>query len=124
MKRLLNLALWIGALVAVIMAAWLFHRPPLVTVVVVNSSEKPIQWAHVVHRHGTQPTEVVQPIGAIAVGERRTIRYRSPGESEYELTVHFADGSEVRGGAGYAETGSRFTETVSATAISSSQESY
>jgi hypothetical protein len=124
MKRLFKLALWIAALVAVILAAWIFHRPSLVTVVVVNASKKPIQWAHLVHKGGVQPTEGVQPVGAIAIGERRTIHYRSPSESEYELTVHFADGSEVRGGAGYAEAGSRFTETVSDTGISSRQEGY
>jgi len=121
MKRLGSLLFWAAALVALIVAGRFFLRPPVVTVVVVNASKKPIQWAHLVHKHGVNRAAGVQPIGAIPVGESRTVRYRSPGESEYELTVHFTDGSEVRGGAGYAEAGYRCTETVSDTRISGDQ---
>src|SRR5262245_12574790 len=121
MKRLGGLLVGVVMLVAVILAGWLFLRPPLVTITVVNASKKHIQWVDVLHTHGSTQTPAVQPVGAIPVGGSRTVRYRSPGESEYELAVHFADGTEVRGGAGYAEAGARFTETVSVTRISSEQ---
>lgn len=119
MRRPLRLLLSVALLLAAIAGGWVFLRPPLVTIVLVNASRKPVQWVQIAHRHGWPKVEEVQPLGAIPIGESRTVRYRSPGESEYDLTVHFADGSEVKGGAGYAEAGYRFTETISDTSIRS-----
>lgn len=119
-RRRPSLLLSVAGLVAAIVAGLVFLRPPPpVTIVIVNASGKPIQWAEVVHTHRASRIEGIQPIGPIAVGETKTVQYPSRGESQFKLTVHFADGSEVRGGAGRAKPGYRFTETVLASKIGS-----
>ena len=119
-KRPPSLLLSVAGLVAAIIAGVLFVRPARdVTTDILNASGKPIQWAEVVYTVGAAPAELVQPVGPVAAGETKTVRYSSRAKSHYRLIVHFADGSEVKGGAGHARAGNRFTETVLASMIGS-----
>jgi hypothetical protein len=114
----------VAVLAAVAVAWWFLRRSSTVTVVIVNASSKTIEWARVDHLHGVNPVPKVESVGPIPVGKKKAIRYPTGSESSYSLTVHFADGSEVKGGSGYAESGENFTDTVSDSAISSERGRY
>lgn len=89
------------------MGAWLMLRPVSpVTVVIRNGTTKPIASIRLEHERGV---EILRGLGQGATG---TIRFQAGGETSYRLRVQFADGSEVSGGARYAEAGYSFTETV------------
>jgi len=93
---------------------WLALMPiPPVTVVVRNSSAKPITAVRLEHERGVETVE------NLAHGEVRTIQFMAGGETSYTLRVRFADGSEGSGNPQYAESGYEFVETVTDSGIES-----
>jgi hypothetical protein len=109
MKRTLFVILSIGLIG---LGSWVIWRSPTpVTVTITNHSNRPIASVRVEHERGI---ELVEHIGQL---ESKTVRFEPRGETSYKLTVRFADGSEVRGGGGYAESGYAFAETISESGI-------
>jgi hypothetical protein len=87
--------------------AWLMLLPVSpVTVVIRNATAKPIASIRLEHERG------IEILRDLSQGATDTIRFQAGGETSYSLRVQFADGSEMSGGARYAEPGYSFTETV------------
>ena len=106
------ISLGIAVILAVGLGAWLMLRPGSpVTVVIRNATAKPIASVRLEHEHG------VEILRDLSQGATDTIRFQAAGETSYSLRVQFADGSEMSGGARYAEPGYSFTETVGETGI-------
>lgn len=112
LRRLLLIALGLGTALAVAGAAWLMLRPiPPVTVIVKNTSGKPIASVRLEHERGVEVLE------NLPRGDAKAMRFNAGGETSYRLRVRFADGSELAGGGGYAEAGYEFSETIGDSAI-------
>jgi hypothetical protein len=104
MKRTLFILFSVG-LIGLSILVILWPQTP-VTVMITNQSNRPIASVRVEHERGI---ELVQNIGQ---RESKLVRFETRGETSYTLTVRFLDGSEVRGGGGYAESGYEFSETI------------
>ncbi len=112
LKRILLIALVVGATLVLSLAAWLMLQPvPPVTVIVKNASGKVIASVRVEHERGVEILESLAP------GEANAMRFEVGGETSYQLRVRFADGSELAGGGGYAEPGYKFSETITDSTI-------
>lgn len=90
----------------VFVAGFLHLGSPIVTVKLHNASGKEIASLRLVHEHGQ--VEVAN----LASGTTRIIRFYSPGESSYKISMRFSDGQSLEGGAGYVEAGYSITETI------------
>jgi hypothetical protein len=111
-KRLLFLAIGVGAALVASAAVWLALRPvPPVTVIVENRSGKAIVSVRLEHERGAEVLENLRS------GDVKAMRFEAGGETTYRLRVRFADGTELAGGGGYAEAGYEFSETISDSAI-------
>jgi hypothetical protein len=110
-RRQIFVGFAIVAILSIVATLWLIRSRNSVAVDVVNASSRPIQWARLKHEDG------VQMLGAIPVGESRRAEFRSRGETTYQVSVKFDDGTELSGEGAYAEAGYTFTDTVTDSAI-------
>lgn len=86
---------------------------PVVVVEVLNSSDKRINELQLRHSHG------LAQLTDIASGERKNLAFYVPGESGYKIRVVFADQQVLEGGAGYVQSGSKWSEIITAKEIKS-----
>lgn len=84
-----------------------------VTVTLKNNSSKEIESVRIVHEEGVELVEHIAP------GSSKQGRFYATGETSYSLFVRFADGSSVKGGGGYVESGYSMTEHISSAEIMS-----
>jgi len=85
---------------------------PFVEVTLKNDSGKKIDTVRLSHENridenGIELVENIQEGGSVK------IRFYAAGETSYKLLVTFSDGKKIAGGAGYAESGYKITETIS-----------
>jgi hypothetical protein len=100
----------IGIAVAIVLAfcglVVLWPASPVI-VRIKNETRRTITSVELKHEEG------IEVARGISAGQSASVRFRPRGETSYQLTVHFSDGSQTSGGGGYAEAGYRFTEHVS-----------
>jgi len=111
---LIALGVAIVGVVSGVMASDLFRRsPPVAVIEVSNSSGKVIRELQLTHAQG-----MIQ-LSEIASGEIRNLAFYVPGESSYKIRVVFVDQQVLEGGAGYVQSGSKWSEIVTAKEIKS-----
>ena len=77
-----------------------------VSLSIVNSTSRPITSVRITHEHGVELVGDIPPAGS------RSATFLSRDETNYSLSIAFADGSTVESGSRYAESGYRVTERV------------
>ena len=111
---LIALVFGIIGVVAGVIGEEIFRRsPPVVVVEVHNASDKKIIELQLRHSQG------VAQLTDIAPGVSSELAFYVPGESGYRLRVIFADQQVLEGGAGYVQSGSRWSEVISGKEIKS-----
>ncbi len=83
---------------------------PIVTVDLVNRSGQPVTKLSVNVRTGGYESEI--SVRALPVGESHTVRFVLAGEGSYQVNATLANGTILRGGAGYVEAGYSARETL------------
>ena len=90
----------------IVVAAALHLGAPIATVRLHNASGKGIASLRLVHEHG------LVEFANLAIDATRSVHFYVPGKSSYMITLVFADGQSLKGGAGYVEAGYLITETI------------
>ncbi len=108
----------IGFVAGAVMAGPRGWFTPMVRVVVENRSGQDVENVMLTHRSGGQLNTVLLP----SLRDRKTaeIKYFAGNASGYELSVTFANGRTLKGGAGYAEGGNTMREVITASTIAGS----
>ena len=95
---------------------------PVVSAVVVNKSEQPLQSVTVKYTTCGGKGSIVG--GVLLPGESRTFRYSVCGEGAYIIEAQFSDERTVRTRERYVESGHFSTETISKNSIHTDQRTY
>jgi hypothetical protein len=111
--RLLVKSIAVVAVLVLVGAGLVMLAPRQVTLNMVNNSGKQIASMKVVDEKQTYE------VGGISVGQARVFQFSARGETSFGLIARFDDGSEARGGVGYAENGYTFTATIEEATITS-----
>jgi hypothetical protein len=90
----------------IVVAAALHLGAPIATVRLHNASGKGIASLRLVHEHG------LVEFANLAIDATRSVHLYVPGKSSYMITLVFADGQSLKGGASYVEAGYLITETI------------
>lgn len=94
--------------------AWL---QPITTVEITNATSVPIKYIDISFRGlAEQQAQIAQNLKP---GETVTFKWITEGEASYRLNVHFENGTEVVGGAGYISRGDVIKDAISANSIMS-----
>ena len=112
LKKILITIAFIGSFVAGIFVASIMHfGAPIITIDFINNADKDIQSIQIMHEMGRD--NIIQyQIAGLKTGKEKRIHLYAPAESSYELTITFADGNKLTGGAGYVEAGYKVKEVV------------
>jgi hypothetical protein len=118
LKKILLVIVISGSFIAGFVVAWKTHYgDPIITVDFKNNSGKDIQSLTI--EHEMNEMLVHYKITKLKTGTEKRIYLSAPGESRYDVTIVFSDGSKLTGGQGYVEAGYNVVEEIEKDKINS-----
>lgn len=94
---------------------------PITTVEIKNVSAKTITEINI--EHNGAGSHIVLLDSALKPGEKIEYKWITEGDAGYQLWSNFEDGSQVTGGLGYAQRGTKIKELIDSDRIMSSRQS-